>query len=173
MGVSYVPFVAKGDGDRCVSSYLVLPRAITPYTTTPRFSFTCNRSAVSTHTVSIKATTPIVTSQKPQKGSVQLEGCYSTRHTPFSRRSVCSSCPPRAGHGGQVVVARGHGEASYANCRHGAGRCSVAGTGGGGRILENPRRCVSPPSDATAVTAPVCPVFRVVVAGRYLVCRFN
>jgi hypothetical protein len=27
-------------------------------------------------------------------------------------------------------------------------------TGGGGRILENPRRCVSPPSDATA--APVC-----------------
>jgi hypothetical protein len=40
---------------------------------------------------------------------------------------------------------------------------SVAGTGGGGRILENPRRRVSPPSDATAVTAPVCPVFRVVV----------
>ena len=32
---------------------------------------------------------------------------------------------------------------------------------------------VSPPSGATAVTAPVCPVFRVVVAGRYLVCRFN
>ena len=28
-------------------------------------------------------------------------------------------------------------------------------------------------SGATAVTAPVCPVFRVVVAGRYLVCRFN
>ena len=55
----------------------------------------------------------------------------------------------------------------------GADRCSVAGTGGGGRILENPRRCVSPPSDATAVTVPVCPVFRVVVAGRYLVCRFN
>ena len=64
-----------------------------------------------------------------------------------------------------------HGKASYANYRHGAGRCSVAGMGGGGRILENPRRCVSPSSDATAVTAPVCPVFRVVVAGRYLVCR--
>ena len=44
---------------------------------------------------------------------------------------------------------------------------------GGGRILENPRRCVSPPSDATAAPAPVWSVFRVVVAGRYLVCRFN
>ena len=31
----------------------------------------------------------------------------------------------------------------------------------------------SPPSDATAAPAPVWSVFRVVVAGRYLVCRFN
>ena len=51
--VVYRPFVAKReDGDRCVLSYLLLPRAITPYTT-PRCSFTCNRSSVSTHTVSI------------------------------------------------------------------------------------------------------------------------
>ena len=42
--------------------------------------------------------------------------------------------------------------------------------GWAGLILENPRQCVSPPSGAAAVTAPVCPVFRVVVAGRYLVC---
>ena len=41
------------------------------------------------------------------------------------------------------------------------------------RLHDQLQLYVSPPSDATAVTAPVCPVFRVVVAGRYLVCRFN
>ena len=62
--------------------------------------------------------------------------------TPFRRPSVCSSCSPKAGHGGQVVVARGHGEATNANCRLRADRCtctcSVAGMrmGVGGRILE-------------------------------------
>ena len=40
-------------------------------------------------------------------------------------------------------------------------------------VAEQLSKQVSPPSGATAVTAPVCPVFRVVVAGRYLVCRFN
>jgi hypothetical protein len=53
---------------------------------------------------------------------------HSTRHTPFRRRPVCSSCSPRAGHGGQVVVARGHGEASYTIIRTtgtGADRSSV------------------------------------------------
>ena len=76
------------------------------------------------------------------------------------------------------------------------------GGGGGrtsGRILENPRRCVSPPSRRAATVArasatvarasargvcPVfqrpwrlCPVFRVVVVGRYCtfvtLCRFK
>ena len=86
--------------------------------------------------------------QQASMACVQIQGCYSTRHTPL-RRSVCSSRSPRVEHGGQVVIARGHGEASHANCRHGAGRCSMAGTGGGGRILENPRRCVSPPGGMT------------------------
>ena len=85
----------------------------------------------------------------PQHSACNYRGCYSTRHTPLRQRSVCSSCSPRAGHGGQVVVARGHGMAGYANYRHGADRCSMAGTGGG-RILENLHRCVSPPSGATA-----------------------
>ena len=49
---------------------------------------------------------------------------------------MCSSSSPRAGHGGQVVIARGHGEASHANCRHGAGRCSMAGSGVGAGSLK-------------------------------------
>ena len=41
-------------------------------------------------------------------------------------------------------------------------------------FLENPRRCVRLPSDATAAWPRVRgTVFRVVVAGRYLVCRFT
>ena len=58
-----------------------------------------------------------------------------TAHPP-TQRSVCSSCSPRAEHGGQVVTARGHREASYANYRHGADRCSMAGMGVGAGSLK-------------------------------------
>ena len=51
-------------------------------------------------------------------------GCFSTRHTPFRRRSVCSSCSPRVGHGGhgQVVACSGApyavwGPVNCASCR--------------------------------------------------------
>ena len=81
----------------------------------------------------------------------------------FRKRSVCSSCPPRAGHGGQVVVVNScsgaRGSQLYELPAWGPidDKCgwTYSWDGGGGRILENPlARCVSPPSDATA--APVC-----------------
>jgi hypothetical protein len=64
--------------------------------------------------------------------STQLHrGAIAHGTPPYRRRSVCSSCSPRAGHGGQVVVARGHGKAGYANYWHGADRCSMTGMGVG------------------------------------------
>ena len=47
--------------------------------------------------------------QGPQRLACNYRGCFSTRHTPFRRRSVCSSCSPRVGHGGhgQVVACLG------------------------------------------------------------------
>ena len=70
--------------------------------------------------------------------------------------------PQGPGTGDRSYLLGGTGRPVIRTVGMGADRCSVAGTGGGSRILENPRRCVSPPSGATAVTAPVCPVFRVV-----------
>ena len=85
--------------------------------------------SISIHTVSQRRRP-----QKPQrflrKNATPKRG-NSIAHgiPPFRRRSVCSSCSPRAGHGGQVVVARRHGKAGYANYWHGADRCSMAGMG--------------------------------------------
>ena len=109
----------------------------------------------------------------PQHSACNYRGCYSTRHTPLRQRSVCSSCSPRAGHGGQVVsdiVARGRGMAGYANYRHGADRCSMAGMGVGAGSLKILTGVL-----VHRVTRPLrgsvsCGT---VVAGRYLVCRFN
>ena len=79
---------------------------------------------------------PLQTTSTGFNGLRDYRGCFSTWHTPFRRRSVCSSSSPRAGHGGQVVVARGHGKAGYANYRHGADRCSMAGMGVGAGSLK-------------------------------------
>ena len=103
----------------------------------------------------------------------RLQGVLSTRHTPLRNDQCALHVLLGSGTGDRSYLLGGTGRPVMRTTGTGADRCSVAGTGGGGRILENPRRWVSPPSDATAVTAPVCPVFRVVVAGRYLVCRFN
>jgi hypothetical protein len=86
MGVSYRPLVAKrGDGDRCVLLYLLLPRAITPYTKTPRCSFIGNRSSVSTQTVSISddAHTSLKTVLPNYRGAI-------AHGTPLSDNDQCA-----------------------------------------------------------------------------------
>jgi len=122
MGVSYnaiSPSWQKGgNGDRCVRYhiwYYYVQSRHTQHHGIHVLNVTGHQFLDSTHIVSISDAAHTSLKTAP----VQLEGCYSTRHTPFRRRSVCSSCSPRAGHGGQVVLARGHGEASYTNYRHG------------------------------------------------------
>ena len=84
---------------------------------------------------SLTTTTP-TESETPAVSTQLHRGAIAHGIPPFRRRSVCSSCSPRAGHGGQVVVARGHGKAGYANYRHGADRCSMAGMGVGAGSLK-------------------------------------
>jgi hypothetical protein len=70
---------------------------------------------------------------------------YLRRGAPLGTPSSATNSVPLS----LVLFPWGAWEAGHVNYRPGADRCSVAGTGGGGRILENPRRCVSPSSDAT------------------------
>ena len=136
-----------GESDRCVSAYLrTIPHTGAHVRTVVGYQFLLIQS-------------PSDDAHRSLNGWRATIGvCNSTRHTTFKTMISVLFCSPRAGHGGQVVVARGHGEASYTsytNYRHGGpidvvwlGRGDV-GNGRGGRILENPRRCVSPPSGAT------------------------
>jgi hypothetical protein len=92
----------------------------------------------------------------------------------FRKRSVCSSCPPRAGHGGQVVVVNScsgaRGSQLYELPAWGPidvvwlGRTAGTGVGAGSlKILSRGvlvHRATRPQRQS---------VFRAVVAGRYLV----
>jgi hypothetical protein len=105
----------------------------------------------------------------------RLQGVLSTRHTPL-RNDQCALhvlLAPRVGHGGDrsyLLVGTGKGAlgASHVNYRHGADRCSVAGSGGGsgslkilaGVLVHRATR----PQERQSV------LFRVVVAGLGTLC---
>ena len=92
--------------------------------------------------------------QKPQRLARNYRGA-SAHGTPLSDEAQCALHVPQGpGTGTGRTCSGARGGQLRELYGMGAGRCSVAGTGGGGRILENPRRCVSPPSGTTA--APVC-----------------
>ena len=108
----------------------------------------------------------------------RLQGVLSTRHTPLRNDQCALHVLLGSGTGdsrkGQVVHLLVGTGASHVNYRHGADRCSVAGSGGGSGSLKILAGVLVHRATRPQERQSVLFLIRVqVVAGRYLVCRFN